>query len=615
MNIFGKTLSIFALCLVCASNAFALQSTHDGIADIEEQHTSDSRATRGTTAISITLDTYISDLQICGRKPAYYKIHKTYYYLATVPSANSAISFTFTPLTEGTYTLTLTNENGEQVTNTKDIDFSKQYALVLSDGEQIVARTPISFSSLPVLEISHEGALQSNMTEYLWGKMVLSAPVDAECAELQARFKPRGATAQQYMSKPSLNMKLRELQEDGSEIATDHNLLGLRSASSWILDAMAIDRIQMRNRVCFDIWNEYSRLPYETNFNSRNGTVGRFVEVVINNKYKGIYCLTDRINRKLLNLKKPEVDEVTGKTTIRGAIYKHGTTSILDQNTPGYFLDYSVYVIAWHDAWELSEPQDYASLAAWDGLNTIYNNKRNKTWIKENFYIDQLAQYQILVTALSINDNWGNKNSFISARNIRADGDKHKFVYTPWDLDTSLGGWYNGKYYNGTYNPWTVAEVAASGSMPVPFSILAGDNDFKAELRNAWIQGSVGALSVSSVKSKMEKYRDQFLSSGAWDRQVANPNSAQLCTDLTQEINYIVEWYEARFKEMDTYFGVTDKDRATAISSPAISTFDDSPTTTYYDLQGRIISHNAIPSKSGIYIKRNGKASQKIIVR
>jgi len=40
----------------------------------------------------------------------------------------------------------------------------------------------------------------------------------------------------------------------------------MRQASSWILDAMAIDRIKMRNRVCFDLWNEFSSLPYSTDY-------------------------------------------------------------------------------------------------------------------------------------------------------------------------------------------------------------------------------------------------------------------------------------------------------------------------------------------------------------
>lgn len=427
---------------------------------------------------------------------------------------------------------------------------------------------------MPQLLITHEGRLTKNMPDYVWGSMALIDGQDT--IVLDARFKTRGATAMQYLSKPALSMKLRSRQPDGTELEIDSTLLGLRSASSWILDAMAIDRIQMRNRVAFDIWNEFSHLPYETEFGARNGTVGRFVEVTINGQYKGIYCLTDRINRKLLDLKKPELDVNGNLIQVRGALYKHGTNDIGDQNIGGvYNDDHSAYVVAWHDAWELSEPDDYPCLGAWDALNTLYlyNNAKDADWVRAHFTLSQLAEYQIFITALAIADNWGTKNSFLSIRNMRGDGEKNKYVYTPWDLDTSLGGRYDGAYYNGTYTDWKVADVMKQ-SGPIPFSILAAQPDYLTELRNAWIRGSKGALSVASVQAKLETYRDLFLQSGAWDRHTANPNGARLCSvsssgdvcSLTDEVAYVVAWYSERFAEMDAYFNVSDTDRANYVA-------------------------------------------------
>ncbi|MDE7118482.1 MAG: CotH kinase family protein, partial [Bacteroidaceae bacterium] len=44
----------------------------------------------------------------------------------------------------------------------------------------------------------------------------------------------------------------------------DAPIFGIRNENSWIFDAMAIDRIRMRNRVCFDLWNQISKTPYDT---------------------------------------------------------------------------------------------------------------------------------------------------------------------------------------------------------------------------------------------------------------------------------------------------------------------------------------------------------------
>jgi hypothetical protein len=136
---------------------------------------------------------------------------------------------------------------------------------------------------LPIMKVYFEGDITADMS-YVNGTMTLT-DTDGSLVKLPAKFRTRGATARQYLYKPSLNMKLRT--PDYAEEA-DSALLGMRSCSSWILDAMAIDRICMRNRVAFDIWNEFSRLPYDTQFDGRNGTEGRFVELYINDQYYGI---------------------------------------------------------------------------------------------------------------------------------------------------------------------------------------------------------------------------------------------------------------------------------------------------------------------------------------
>lgn len=162
-----------------------------------------------------------------------------------------------------------------------------------------VASQASGSASLPVLRIAFPDNIVKDMP-YSNGTMSLT-DTDGNVVEMKAKFKTRGATAQQYLMKPALNMKLQN--EDYTEEA-DSALLGIRSCSTWILDAMAIDRICMRNRVTMDVWNEYSRLPYETDFDGRHGTAGRFIELYINDVYYGIYCMSDRINRKLLDLKK-----------------------------------------------------------------------------------------------------------------------------------------------------------------------------------------------------------------------------------------------------------------------------------------------------------------------
>lgn len=466
---------------------------------------------------------------------------------------------------------------------------------------------------LPVLRVWFQGNIQKDM-DYADGSMQLT-DIDGKVVEMPAKFKTRGATASHYMMKPSLNMKLRS--QDYSEEA-DSALLGMRSCSSWILDAMAIDRICMRNRVSFDIWNEFSRLPYATRFGGRNGTEGRFVELYINDQYYGIYHLMDRINRKLLDLKKVQ-ENGDGSAVIRGVLYKSGTTDIANQNEPGYNADSSACVIEWHNAWELTYPEDNGGLQAWAPLQDAILSGTTSDYAKRYFYLQNLADYQILIMALCIADNWGNKNRYLSIRNITKDindasqdeADRRRFVITPWDLDTSFGGHYEGDFYDGNYNDWKVTDIVKNG--PYPFPFLQGDAEYQAILKQRWTEGRKGAFSPASVFSKLEHYRDLFLGSGAWQRMTdyfeAQKYRPMYVLDLSREISCIEEWYTDRFRQMDAYFGIDEsetEDRITPGPSPQPSTKWEG----VYDLSGRRVNSEFKIQNSkldkGIYIV-NGK--------
>jgi len=457
------------------------------------------------------------------------------------------------------------------------------------------------FGALPVLRVQTDSPLEAGMA-YVNGSMELT--VDGQpTIRMAARIKTRGATAQQYMMKPSFNIKLRTA-DYAQEL--DTSLLGMRSCSSWIVDAMAIDRICMRNRVAFDIWNDFSRLPYETKFEGRNGTEGRFVEVYINGAYYGIYCLSDRINRKLLALGK--VKEVASGVEFHGALYKHGTQDIGNQNEPTYSADSAACVVSWHNAWELTYPDEYGCAAVWAPLQEAYAVGQSKDYVKRYFYMQNLADYQLLIMALAIQDNWGNKNRFFSVRDMAeaingANGEKRKLVMTPWDLDTSLGGKWDGSHYGGTYTEWALAGI--TGNAPYPQAFLQDDADYQALLKQRWKAGRAKAFSVDSVNVKLERYRDLFLQSGAWQRMVdhfeSKASKPLYVTDLAGEIALIEAWYAARFQQMDEYFGLPDGLEQTGEAEAQ----DDA----YYDLLGRRYT-GAVPGP-GIYIHRG----QKVVVK
>lgn len=454
---------------------------------------------------------------------------------------------------------------------------------------------------MPVLKITVDGSITRDM-EYTNGTMQL-ADTDGSVVELKAKFRTRGATARSYLMKPSLNMKLRT---DDYSASQDSSLLGMRSISKWILDAMAVDRICMRNRVAMDVWNEYSHLPYDTDFGSRSGTEGKFVEMYINGEYKGIYCLSDHINRKLLDLKK--YDEK--KQKVRGVLYKSGTEDIADQNNRNFTDDWKAGTISWHNAWELKEPEDFECEEAWQPLIDLFDNRKTYEDVKKYFFIDNLVDYQLHVMAFSIQDNWGNKNHYFSIRNMQKDindpdpdeAARRKCIVSPWDLDTSLGGRYDGGYFGGNYSDWAPQDAVKNGGC-YPFSVCQGSAEYKQLLKARWAELRTGVFSKESINRRLEAYRDLFVESGAWQRMTDHFNSQsekpKYVDDLAKEIGLIENWYALRFAQMDEYFGT-----ATGI---AVVNADKKADGAIYSVEG--VRLNAVPSK-GLYIQ-DGKLRMK----
>ena len=109
---------------------------------------------------------------------------------------------------------------------------------------------------------------------------------------------------------------------------------------------------------------------------------------------------------------------------------------------------------------------------------------------------------------------------------------------------------------------------------------------------------------MANVRSKLEAYRDLFLQSGAWQRMVqhfeAKKERPQYVQDLTKEINQIMVWYEARFREMDAYFGITD-----GVSLNPESSNPKSSISKAFDFSGRFLL--ASPASTRLVIHRGRK--------
>ena len=419
-----------------------------------------------------------------------------------------------------------------------------------SDFERL--RAEMDENSLPLVNLIVDTALV-RLSRFTEGEIEIAdyrrrTDAATEFVRYHCKLRYRGASSARF-EKKSFAVKL--LDEAGEDL--DASILGIRNENSWILDAMAIDRARMRNRVCFDIWNGMSSTPYTTKYGNRNGTEGLFVELFLNGAYHGLYCMSDKIDRKLLALKKVKAAN-DSTMVVRGLLYKGVAWN---ERTDIYLLSYAddnVDSVAWN-SWELKYPEEYPSAETWQPLMDLIDFCSEGTtdeafrqeW-QEHFYYGNLVDYVVFTCALNVGDN-AYKNTYLSVADITGD---RRFLLTPWDMDMSLGGLWDGGYSENLTLPYRYNNIA-------PFNRLYAQNTdgFKDEVRDRWVHLAPTLLSVASVHAVLDDYAAAFRISGAWQREYQrwNGNPVPLKEDIADEVGYIKNWYRNNYDNLCQHLG------------------------------------------------------------
>ena len=394
----------------------------------------------------------------------------------------------------------------------------------------------------------------------------------------QAGIKVRGKTAASFAKK---SYAIEFCDSMGEEV--DLSLLGMRSDGDWILDAMYIDHARMRNRLCTDIWNAYNRIPHSAEEpKALNGTRGIFVEVFLNGEYNGLYCFTERVDRKQLKLKKY-------KETCRGVSYKAATWDNL-MGWCSYNPEASKETLLWN-GFEAEYP-DVVEQICWDYLQAFLefispeytSDEQFVSEVESYVHLDNVIDYTLLVNAVYAIDNIA-KNVYLSIYNVE---DDQRVFFTPWDLDATFGRTYEGSVINS---------YAFSGSVPFANVLIARlwDNDacnFRSRIKERWTELKSTTLSVDSVAERIRSYQSLFEESGAFARE--QQLWPEKCSDIADEADFMIDWYAHNVTVMDSVLMETTKVEHLfypLLSVEGATLFIEAMGTkvTLYDINGRII--------------------------
>lgn len=366
--------------------------------------------------------------------------------------------------------------------------------------------------------------------------------------ESAAAIEYRGSGAQQYPKKPFSF----ELKDPATNADVDAKLLGLRNDQKWILDAMWLDMGRMRNRVCFDTWNEFNELYYKQTDepDAKSGTHGHLVEVFLDGKYHGLFTLSDRLDRKQLKLQKEG-----------GYLYKtrDWTNECILWGPPTSYGSYDNRYEYWGMV-SIEHPTTPAPSGTSGGPGYIefkyYNDliKFVATSSPEQFAaefanridINNTVDYFLFINLIMAYDNIG-RNMYWGIYDVAKSTVMFPLV---WDMDGTLGRTWD-QFQEDPASGLLIANRHDGRDFKL-FSRMLNENpaNIKDKIKSRWTQLRASVLTPENLNAKVDMYVRQQTLSGAGVRESKRWPESKYLSGYT-EGQYIKEWYSKRLTKMD----------------------------------------------------------------
>lgn len=541
-------------------------------------------------------------IRLNNKQLVYDKSSNTYYYpLPTTFRQGGTFSPTFTYKLKDQFASDyLIKINGSEADTEGKLKFEEpnctnNYSMELitkSTGEVYKSST-LRFTYLPLVEIKVPTC--SGKTYTTGSLCVTAATTQGFDSTFIAAFKYRGASSSNY-PKRSYAIKLRDAY--GNSI--DRKILGYRSDNNWILDAMYIDRACMRNRVSTDLWNDYSVKPYYADRENkvRTGTRGEFVEVFLNGSYWGLYCMTEKMDRKQLKLKKyvPASESTTYKTEPHGFLYKSKDWSyeVLmghkpDERTFPYTEVSKVNNKLGQESWcgfEQKYPDAKDEYVDWtplrDAVNFVATTDVQSTFDREigNYFdLPILRDYYLLIELALATDNHG-KNMFFYAYD-QAGAEGNKISVCPWDMDGTFGQNWEA---DTTYTQNTQQDFEEMlwkhehGQLTLFLNLKMGSLGWRKMLADRYCELRPTFFDPDKLAQRFLDYASLFADGYADIREQKKWGSSQgrIHKKLQWGAQYAARWVKNRIKYMDKRYGY----------EPVIDGINDAKAEAYFAAQG-----------------------------
>ena len=390
----------------------------------------------------------------------------------------------------------------------------------------------VHFTSLPIIHIQSENI----STEFSNGHFLFYDPTDSVPLAFDIDVRWRGATT---LARPKKSYAVKLKDAKGEKL--NHSFLGLRSDNSWILDAMSIDKARMRNRISTDLWNDFSTASYIRAFEptALNGTRGQFVEVFYNHRYQGVYCMTEKIDRKQLQLRKFKNGQM------RGVLYKTNKWNTLVATSPVPTNEQGLWngIEISYPNLEDGEPVDWSPLLQIMDFLTNSSASELRRELPQRIDLDVWRDYFLFIELLLAEDN-DCKNQcvyFYDATNSSS-----LFGIAPWDLDHSWGRDYQGNALEANKNFLLYNRVHTC------LRTYYGSYNY---VKERYQQLRTNELRTDSIKALFHRVFQLYRENQVDEREELRWNGQDdIVLDFDAEEEYIQQWIDQRLAYLDAKY-------------------------------------------------------------
>lgn len=438
----------------------------------------------------------------------------------------------FSPLIEFDHHESMNFEGADladgEINHLGKIETNRPYRLLAVKGEQ-QDTFDLIFTTLPLIRIFTEEKIPDEPKVLSWLEMQYTGPDPGDRSvkrfESYAGIEIRGKTAAKY-DKKSFGIELWSSRYGKDRSAP---LLGMRYCEDWILDAMYIDALRVRNKLSFELWNKMIQ-SHEGNMTAdmKTGIQMEYVELFINNRYNGLYCLGEKMDEQLIGFSSTQ--EEKGGVMYKAIEWEEGATTFENYTSePPLSLYWA--------GWEQIYPENKFM---WDPLDELRktvvldDDEAFRSKIGMLFDLENAADYYLFLNLMLGYDNTG-KNIYYARYTNQS-----QFFIIPWDVEATWGKMFN------MDNSLTVGILSNN---LLDRLIDLNVEGFSDSLGIKWEKYRASIFSSESLMEPISQYYNQVKGSGAIERE--NARWGNPIIDYELEYDYISDWIEGRLIYLD----------------------------------------------------------------